>query len=167
MRSRALIIATTGVLIALASACSSPTPAPTALPTRAPSPPPIAAELPDPRCPGPPGEFRAEAIEDDEDSGPTLLVPMLDLPCDGAVDAAISALSDDHGSIAAIAFYYGGYCPLGVFCAVSDWTTGYVVFYAAGDEDDIWIRVRGFGGHVQVIGGPEPYPPTAPAAVNS
>lgn len=166
MRTRAQAMATTSILIALATACSSPTPDPTPLPTPAPSPPPISAELPDPRCPGPPGEFRADVNEEAEESDATILVPVFDLPCEKAVDAALSALPADHGPIAAIEFHYGDYCPQGVFCAVSDWTTGYVVFYTSGDGDDIWVRVRGSQGHVRVIGGPQPYPPTARAEGN-
>lgn len=164
LRARALIVGTTALMV-VASACSSSAPDPTPLPTSAASPPPINAELPDPRCPGPPGAFPAD-VNTDEDAGPTILVPVFDLPCDGAVDAANSALPADRPSIAAIEFHYGDYCPPGVFCDVVDWTAGYVVFYAAGDGDDIWIRVRGSGGHVRVIGDPEPYPPTAPATVN-
>jgi hypothetical protein len=166
MRTRALAIATTSTLIALATACSSPAPDPTPLRTSAPSPPPIAAELPDPRCPGPPGEFRADVNEEADESDATILVPVFDLRCEQAVDVAVSALPADHAPIAAIEFHYGDYCPPGVFCAVSDWTTGYVVLYSSGGEGHIWVRVRGSQGHVRVIGDPQPYPPTARAEGN-
>lgn len=161
MRTRALAIVTTSTLIAFATACSSPAPNPTPLPaSAAPSPPAIAAQLPVPRCPGPPGEFPADVNEEAEDSGPTIVVPVFDLPCEKAVDAALSTLPADRASIAAIEFHYGDYCPPGVFCPVSDWRRGYVVLYVSGDGDDIWVHVRGSRGHVRVTGGPEPFPPT-------
>jgi hypothetical protein len=94
------------------------------------------------------------------------LVPVFDLRCEQAVDVAVSALPADHAPIAAIEFHYGDYCPPGVFCAVSDWTTGYVVLYSSGGEGHIWVRVRGSQGHVRVIGDPQPYPPTARAEGN-
>ena len=88
------------------------------------------------------------------------MVPVFDLPCEKAINAALAALPDDHPAIDAIEFHYGDYCPPGLFCVVSDWTIGYVVFFVSGDGDDIWVRVRGFRGHARAIGGPEPYPQT-------
>lgn len=155
----------TSTLVAFGTACSSPPPDAT-LRSSAPSPPTIAAGLPDPRCPGAPGEFPADVNEEGEDSGPTIVVPVFDLPCENAVDAALLSLPDDHAPIASIDFRYGDYCPPGVFCPVSDWTRGYVVFYVSGDGDDIWVRVRGSRGHVRVIGDPEPFPPSSRAGTN-
>jgi hypothetical protein len=122
----------------------------------------MAAELPGPRCPLP-GDFTVEPDDGAEVPGPTIVVPVFDLPCEAAVEAALAVIPADHPPIEEIVFHYGDYCPPGVYCPVDEWNRGYVVFYASNDGHDTWVQVRGFRGNVRVIADPKPFPPTEDA----
>lgn len=137
-------------------ACSAPAPSVTPSPA-APRPSPVVAVLPEPVCDTPPQITTTDA------SGNEVVVEVT-LACEKAVQAAVAVLPAEHLPILGIEFHYGNYCPPGWECPVSEdyAQRGFVVFLTAsrGIQPSIWVQVRADdGGSVQVIDGPEPFPP--------
>lgn len=155
---RALSTLAIAIVMGVLSACSSTAPSARQSPA-APSPSPEVAVLPRPVCAAPP------QISTSDGDGNEVAVEVT-LTCEKAVQAAVAVLPAGHLPILGIEFQYGNYCPSGWECPVSqDYAQrGYVVFLTAsrGIQPGIWVQVRADDtGNVQLIGGPDPFPPAA------
>lgn len=149
------------VLLVVAAGCATPVPSVSAPPS------PSASASPAPPSSNPPSPSPSTAVAPKvvcdhgapssagtDDSGSPIPVT---LTCENAVAAAEAVVGPDP-AIAYIEFDYRRWCPPGMFCVLSTWNDGHVIFHMNGLRPDILVQVVADGAGRVTASSPQPMP---------